>query len=280
MVFLTIGLVLAIVTADAQTYNYDINKDNLVSVTDVSCLVNHILGVPNVGENGRCYMYDVNGDGDDSIVDVACLVNRILGVPNPDEGQQSQTCPDGHHPHLIDLGLPSGTKWACCNVGAEAPEGFGGYYAWGEREEKDVYDKNTYIFGHGGSGGPNSDCEINIGGTEFDVAYMKWDHSWSMPSSAQVEELLACCTSEWTTLNGVAGRRFHGDNGNAIFLPAAGMRMGERYGYDGTSGFYWASILTLFPKEKTNSLSFDTEQCTHSSEPAYYGLSVRPVEKK
>ena len=277
IVFLTIGLVLAIVTADAQTYNYDANKDGMVSVIDVSCLVNHILGVPNVGEDEQCYMYDVNGDGDNSIVDVTCLVNRILGVPNPGEGQQSQACPDDHHPHLIDLGLPSGTKWACCNVGAEAPEGFGGYYAWGEREEKDVYDKSTYIFGYGGGGGPNSDREMSIGGTDFDVAYMKWGHAWSMPSSAQVEELLACCPSEWATLNGVAGRWFHGVNGSSIFLPAAGMRMGEGLWHDGTSGFYWSSTLTLFPKEKTNSLSFDTEQCTHSSEPAHYGLSIRPV---
>lgn len=236
---------MAIVTADAQTYNYDVNKDGLVSIIDVSCLVNHILGVPNVGEDEQCYMY----------------------------------CPDDHHPHLIDLGLPSGTKWACCNVGAESPEGFGGYYAWGEVEEKDVYDESTYIFGHGGSGGPNSDREINISATGFDVAYKEWGHTWSMPSSAQVEELLACCTSEWTTLNSVAGRRFHGDNGNSIFLPAAGMRMGEGLCYDGISGFYWSSTLTLFPKEKTNSLSFDIEKCTHSSELAHHGLSVRPVSR-
>ncbi|MBR2192647.1 MAG: hypothetical protein IJ910_04970 [Bacteroidaceae bacterium] len=46
-------------------------------------------------------------------------------------------CPDDHHPHLIDLGLPSGTRWACCNVGADAPESYGGFYAWGETTEKD-----------------------------------------------------------------------------------------------------------------------------------------------
>ena len=42
------------------------------------------------------------------------------------------TCPDGNHPHLIDLGLPSGTKWACCNIGAITPEGYGEYYRWAE----------------------------------------------------------------------------------------------------------------------------------------------------
>ena len=54
------------------------------------------------------------------------------------------SCPDGHHPHAIDLGLPSGTKWACCNVGAEKPEDDGGYYAWGETGEKEEYTWVTY----------------------------------------------------------------------------------------------------------------------------------------
>ena len=242
-VFLTIGLFLAFMTAAAQTYNYDVNNDGLVS-----------------------------------IIDVAYLVNKILGVPNPGEEQQPfLTCPDDQHPHLIDLNLPSGTKWACCNVGAEAPEGFGDYYAWGEREEKVIYDESTYIFGYGGSGGPNADREMSIGGTEFDVAYMEWGHSWRMPSSTQVEELLANCTSEWTTLNGVAGRRFYGDNGNSIFLPAAGMRIEDSLSYDGKSGFYWSSTLTLFPQDKINSFSFDSENYAPSSELGHYGLTVRPV---
>ena len=56
------------------------------------------------------------------------------------------TCPDNNHPHAIDLGLPSGTKWACCNVGATNPEEYGGYYAWGETKEKDIYGRNTYAW--------------------------------------------------------------------------------------------------------------------------------------
>ena len=60
----------------------------------------------------------------------------------------AQSCPDDNHPHAIDLGLPSGTKWACCNVGATTPEENGGYYAWGETEEKELYDISTYIYGN------------------------------------------------------------------------------------------------------------------------------------
>lgn len=58
----------------------------------------------------------------------------------------AQSCPDGKHPHAIDLGLPSGTKWACCNVGATTPEGYGGYYAWGEKKMKSVYNEVTYKY--------------------------------------------------------------------------------------------------------------------------------------
>ena len=57
----------------------------------------------------------------------------------------AQSCPDDNHQHAIDLGLPSGTKWACCNVGTNTPEGYGGYYARGETEEKEIYDWTTYI---------------------------------------------------------------------------------------------------------------------------------------
>ena len=85
---------------------------------------------------------DVNEDGAVDISDVVALVNIIL---NGSGSQSYPSCPDDHHPHLIDLGLPSGTKWACCNVGATAPQGDGGYYAWGETDEKDVYDWTAYI---------------------------------------------------------------------------------------------------------------------------------------
>lgn len=69
---------------------------------------------------------DMNHDGEKNITDVILLVDEIL---NGAGSKSYLTCPDNHHPHLIDLGLPSGTKWACCNVGATAPEDYGGYYA-------------------------------------------------------------------------------------------------------------------------------------------------------
>ena len=129
------------------------------------------------------------------------------------------TCPDNNHPHLIDLGLPSGTKWACCNVGANKPEAYGDYYAWGETETKSTYDWSSYIH----CDGSQSTCHnigSDIAGTQYDVAHVQWGGSWVMPSQSQIKELVENCTHEWTTLNGVNGRNFTGTNGGTIFLPA------------------------------------------------------------
>ena len=189
----------------------------------------------------------------------------------------SAQCPDNNHPHMIDLGLPSGTKWACCNVGAEKPEDYGGYYAWGETEEKDVYDWSTYIHCDG-SEGTCHNIGSNISRTEYDVAHVKWGGSWVMPNFEQMEELGKRCTSEWTTENGVNGIRFTGSNGASIFLPAAGKHSKDKFFDAGSEGNYWSS--TLF-----DGLKYEARIFVISSEGVYLnyiydrkgGLSVRPV---
>lgn len=157
------------------------------------------------------------------------------------------SCPDDHHPHLIDLGLPSGTKWACCNVGASKPEDYGGYYAWGETEEKSIYDPRTYthssynifhftpIF---------HDIGTDIAGTQYDAATANWGSPWVMPSQDQMKELKDNSTSEWTTENGVNGRRFTASNGASIFLPAAGCHLESEEYNAGFWGYYWSSSLS------------------------------------
>ena len=134
-------------------------------------------------------------------------------------------CPDENHPHMIDLGLPSGTKWACCNIGASSPEEYGGYYSWGETEIKDYYDIEHYIYWYGPTGGQL--CNYigdDIASTQYDVAYVKWGAPWHMPTDAQQDELRWNCTKEWTQLNGVYGILVIGPNDAAIFMPAAGCR--------------------------------------------------------
>lgn len=131
------------------------------------------------------------------------------------------SCPDDHHPHAIDLGLPSGTKWACCNVGATTPEEYGGYYAWGETREKGSYDWDNYAYFDSYTGFSIS-IGSDIAGTPYDVAHVQWGGLWVMPSHDRQVELMEHCTREGTTVNGVNGTLVTGPSGGQIFLPAAG----------------------------------------------------------
>ncbi len=188
------------------------------------------------------------------------------------------SCPDDHHPHMIDLGLPSGTKWACCNVGASTPEGYGDYYAWGETEEKSYYDWSTYTHCNG-SRDTCHDLGSDIAGTGYDVAHVRWGGSWVMPSHEQQVELLNFCTTQWTTKNGVNGRTFTGPSGGTIFLPAAGSRWADGLDSVGSSGIYWSS-------SQNPSVSYNNYGLYFRSGGAYwgycgrrYGQSVRPVSR-
>lgn len=188
-------------------------------------------------------------------------------------------CPDGNHPHLIDLGLPSGTKWACCNVGASKPEARGGYYAWGETEEKSVYNRDTYLYVYGSDW---SDCVYigtEISGTKYDVAHVKWGAPWRMPTLTEIRELMSNCTREWTQLNGVDGIRVTGSNGNSVFLPAAGSRWGESLDFDGSRGHYWSGTLYSNTGISAHDLYFDLGDWAGGCDVRYNGLSVRPVAK-
>ena len=194
------------------------------------------------------------------------------------------SCPDENHPHMIDLGLPSGTKWACCNVGASEPEDYGDYYAWGETQPKDEYSWETYAYWHDtNKDGFHDKREIvNIGsdiaGTSYDAATVNWGAAWGMPNLAQFQELQDNCTSFWTNQNGVNGREFLGPNGCTIFVPAA-MRSG--YGNNSESaGCYWSSIV--------GGTQYDAWWFTFGSESMYtigesfsgnrpWGLTIRPV---
>lgn len=184
-------------------------------------------------------------------------------------------CPDNHHPHAIDLGLPSGTKWACCNVGATTPEDYGGYYAWGETSEKSIYLWWTYTYG-----GSDSDCPnigFDIADTQYDVAHVKMGGSWRMPSHMQQMELKDnCICVQW---NGMDGFLAIGKNGGQIFLPAAGRRFGDDLDDAGSDGFYWSS--SLYP-DYNNSIAYDLSILNihlwdWNADSRFKGLSVRAV---
>ena len=203
------------------------------------------------------------------------------------EINKNECCPDDNHPHAIDLGLPSGTKWACCNVGASSPEGYGGYYAWGETEEKSDYDLDTYKWYKGSYDSMTKYCTDSVYGTvdgktvlepSDDVAHVKWGGSWRMPPTLdEIYELCSNCTWKWTSQNGVNGQLVTGPNGNSIFLPAAGYRGGTDLYNRGSIGYYWSASLGERYGSYAYGLYFSVGG--HDWDYGYrdYGRSVRPV---
>jgi len=192
-------------------------------------------------------------------------------------GTSYLTCPDANHPHMIDLGLPSGTKWACCNVGATTPEGHGNYYAWGETQSKNTYDWNTYKYGN------SDDDVVNIGsdiaGTSYDAATANWGAEWHMPTIQQCIELIRNTTSEVKIQNGVKGRLFTGSNGGSIFLPFGGSYRAAHLYDSGSMGYYWSSTIDGGSPYMARILAvISTKAYTGDSNGREYGLSVRPVQ--
>ncbi len=203
------------------------------------------------------------------------LSGRSKGASGGGGGTSYTSCPDNHHPHLIDLGLPSGTKWACCNVGASKPEDYGGYYAWGETTEKSRYDWDTYIHCDG-SQETCHNISWDIFVTQYDAATANWGSPWVMPNQVQIFELKSRCTSEWTTENGVNGRRFTGPNGAYIFLPAAGHRLSSDLYVAGSEGHYWS---LTYDTDYACCLKFGYWSVVTIDPYRYYGQSVRAVQK-
>ena len=176
-------------------------------------------------------------------------------------------CPDGNHPHMIDLGLPSGTKWACCNVGVSSPEGYGGYFAWGETEEKDTYDWSSYHY-----------TLQEIIRTSNDVAQIQWGGSWLIPAQEHIEELLNNCTHKWTMMDGVEGVKLTSKtNDSSIFLPAAGKRHDSVLDETGVEGYYWAATRNSSNANEASCLSFDANLTYCRYLPRSYGVSIRPI---
>ena len=175
---------------------------------------------------------------------------------------------DGHE--WVDLGLPSGTKWATCNLGADSPEDYGDYFAWGETTPKLRFTGATY----------NYSSDPTTLPLEDDAAYTNWGTSWRMPTRAERDELrnTSYTTWTWTTQNGVKGYKVTSKtNGNSIFLPAAGYRSISDLNGAGSGGYYWSSSRSTSSTYYAYSLGFNSDRVYSDSFSRDYGQSVRPV---
>jgi hypothetical protein len=203
--------------------------------------------------------------------------------------------PPALEPEAVDLGLPSGLKWASFNVGANSPEEYGNYYAWGETQPKSDYSWSTHQWCNGdfdkltkycpsdmikywdGSGLPDNKTVLDL---DDDTASVNWDGSWRMPTDAEWAELRENSTWIWTdnySGTGIAGKVLTASNGSSIFLPAAGGRYGTDLRGVGSEGYYWSSSLTTDPGGAC-SVHFNSGSVYGGK--GYgrcYGFSVRPV---
>ena len=192
---------------------------------------------------------------------------------------------NGHE--WVDLGLPSGLKWATCNVGATKPEEYGDYFAWGEVEPKEYYDWSTYKWCNGSYNTLTKYCTDSYYGIvdnkttlelSDDAANYNWGGGWRMPTYEEQDELRNNCSWEWTTQNGVNGYTVTGPNGNSIFLPAAGYRSVSSLDYVGGYGYYWSTSLITISPFNAYHLYFNSGIVDwDDGSLRYYGFSVRPV---
>ena len=182
----------------------------------------------------------------------------------------------------IDLGLPSGTLWADRNVGADSPDAYGDYFAWGETEPKEAYGWNTYKWCEG----PNYTLTkygtlyaTDVLDIEDDAAYVNMGAEWRMPTYDELSELNNKCTWTWTTLNGVNGYKVTGPNSNSIFLPAAGCRDGNNLNYVGSGGYYWSSECLGGETKSAEFLRLHPSDCLMHFDNRYYGYTIRAVAR-
>lgn len=185
----------------------------------------------------------------------------------------------------VDLGLPSGTLWAVCNVGADSPENMGDYFAWGETTQKTSYNWSTYKHCRSKADKLTKYCNKSKYGyngfTDYqhvlfasdDAATANLGSEWRMPTLDEWEELYDNTTSTWTIQNGVEGELFVA-NGRKLFLPASGQKGNEDAG---SRGYYWSSTLySITPKYAWN-FYFDSDGPKTDHSYRKYGFTVRPV---
>lgn len=194
-------------------------------------------------------------------------------------------------PEAVDLGLPSGLKWASFNLGASKPEEPGDYYAFGETESKEEYAWETYKWCNGTYYSLTKYCfNSNYGFNGFvdnkcildpddDVASIKLGGNWRMPTKAEQDELRSRCNWKWTSINGVDGWQVTGPNNNSIFLPLNGFWQESGFNSE-IKGVYWSSSLdSSFSGTACAQIFWTGPNVTVSwgSYPFCDGLSVRPV---
>lgn len=172
-----------------------------------------------------------------------------------------------YFPEFVDLGLS--VKWATCNIGAQRPNQYGDYFAWGETSTKDYYDDDNYSIQE-----RYNTKGVSILDSSDDAAYILWGEDWRIPTKEEIQELKQKCRWQWTTLNNTYGYKVTGPNGNSIFLPTTGLRFQNRLELSEINAYYWSSSLD---KTMADLLLFDSNVIQLTNLAPSVGRSIRPV---
>jgi hypothetical protein len=204
---------------------------------------------------------------------LALLMVFVGSCNKPDEPDNVSGRFNGHD--YVDLGLPSGTLWATCNIGANLPEEFGDCFSWGEIEPKGNYIWSDYKFGvypnitkYNTNPDYGTVDSLTVLLAVDDAATINW--GWYMPTVDQWRELRDSTTHIWTTQNGVKGMLFTSNNGHSIFLPAPKDSSGVEV------GTYWSNSLCE-PSSLAWGYYFNSVDYGVGGLQRWQGLNVRPV---
>lgn len=200
----------------------------------------------------------------------------IPGTKTPGSGTGTE-----NNYKYVDLGLPSGLKWATCNVGASNPQDYGLYFAWGEttgytaeQVKSGVRAFSSAVYNAGSAASISTNLTL-----EQDAARANLGGNWRMPTKAECQELIDNCNVTWISSymgKGVAGRLFTSKtNGNSVFFPAAGNCRSSSVGSVGSYGYFWSA--SWESSRYAWFLYFDSGSMNVISIYRYYGQPVRGV---
>ena len=219
---------------------------------------------------------------------ITSMMSFAFTACSDDDDDKEEETTSAFDTHAVDLGLPSGLLWSDVNLGANLPEEYGGYYAWGETTEKESYSWETYQYGDGkafskyvptgsefGKNGFADDKTILA--REDDPASVNLGGKWRTPTIDEWLELENYGKWTWTTINETNGFRVEGPNGNSIFLPAAGFYRYAILSYANSYGNYWSSSLIPSDADSVNEYYLSPGSRSVNSRFRYYGRSIRPV---
>lgn len=225
---------------------------------------------------------------------IMCLAALTVGMLSGCKNKNAKTTDAENRTaesEWVDLGLPSGLLWACCNLGASSPEKCGDYYAWGETMPKNEYSLTTYSYYNHENGiytlnkyntqqAKGLVDSLTVLESADDAATALLGDGARMPTNAEWQELIDNTTAEWTRQKGVRGYLLTAANGNSLFLPATGFWYDDSSTDSDKIGNYWSSSLDLLMPNTAHELNFGSTGLRTGGCERYYGFSIRPVKEQ